>query len=194
MSRFSLDKFTKKNKPIMPSWAQSRPLMEKLYIVMMARIKEIEQLIDTSKPNELEKLSIKQRKIVSSEITDTCGVDRANLSEGRAPGCPEFIAEENRKLAKRWQNRLGSLNLGQKLTIGDMQDLVKQKDKELENLNQVKLHEYFDAAVNAEILNSQKDLANKLSELKILYRAEQEKSANLTKKNRELIRELNMPR
>jgi hypothetical protein len=190
VSRFSLDKHIKKNEPPIPSWAQSRPLMKKLYFTMVARIKEIEHFIDDSEPDLVGKLSVKQRKVVASEITDAHGVDRSNLSEGRAPGCPEFIAKENRKLAKRWQNRLGTLKLGPKLSMDDMANLVKQKDEELEELRQVNLHEYFDAAVKAEILNSQRDLANKLRELKNLYTAEQEKSSNLTKKNRELIREL----
>jgi hypothetical protein len=194
VSRFSLENFTKKDAPAIPAWAQSRKLIEKLYHSVVKRAKEIEQLIEQSEADDVEKLKIKERKIVASQIADSLSIKRSNIRPDREPKLVDFIESENRRLRQFWKNHCSKLGVGQKLTKDDLEDLVKQKEKELEEAKQKNLHDYFDRAVESEVIHSQKDLADKYHQLQIDYQLEQEKSANLTKRVHELIREFNTKR
>ena len=189
MDRFSLNNFTKKDAdaPIIPSWAQSRDQITKLYLAITKRIGEIETLIKQTEPKELEKLKIKERKVVPSQIADGLGIKRSNIREDRQPLLVKFIGDENARLVRLWTSRCDKLGVGQRLSKGDLEELVKQRDKELFAAEQKNLHEYFDRAVESEVLDSQKDLAAKYADLQIQYAQEQEKCANLELKVKQLI-------
>jgi len=195
MERFSLDNFTKKDAdaPIIPGWAQ-RPLIKDLYLAIVKRIDEIENLIEQTDPEEVEKLKIKARKVVASQIADSLKIDRSNIREDRESELVTFIKNENARLVRLWTSRCDKLGVGQRLSKGDLEELVKQRDKELKAAEQKSLHEYFDRAVESEVLNSQKDLQDKYRELQILYKQEQERCANLETKVKQLIVELNRPK
>lgn len=192
MSRFSLDKFTKKeaDAPKIPGWAQ-RPLIKDLYLAIHKRIDEIEDLIEQTDPEELEKLKIKARKVVAAQIADSLEIDRSNIRADREGDLSKFINNENARLVRLWTSRCSKLGVGQRLSKDDLEELVKQRDKELKAAEQKSLHEYFDRAVESEVLDSQKDLAAKYADLQIHYAQEQERCANLELKVKQLIVELN---
>lgn len=192
MDRFSLGNFTKKDAetPIIPGWAQ-RPLIKDLYLAIVKRIDEIENLIEQTDPEEVEKLKIKARKVVASQIADSLKIDRSNIREDRESELVTFIKKENARLVRLWTSRCSKLGVGQRLSKDDLGELVKQRDKELKEAEQNNLHGYFDRAVESEVLDSQKNLAAKYADLQIQYTQEQERCANLELKVKQLIVELN---
>lgn len=191
MERFSLDNFTSKKNSTIPSWAQSREQIQMLYLTIVKRVKEIEEIIEQSEPKVVEKLKIKERKIVPAKIADSLSIGRSNIREDREPDLVKFINQENDRLARVWKSRCSQLGVGQRLSKEELEVLVMDRDKELEVLKQKNLHEYFDLAVESEVLDSQRDLQEKYRELHVLYKQEQERSANLELKLKNIIREIN---
>lgn len=189
MRRFSLDKHIKKETIKLPSWAEGA--VRKLYIAVTERVKEIENLLNECDGDTIDKLKIKQRKIVPAQIADNLGVDRSNFREDRVGKLTEFIEKENRRLAQLWNNRRNSLGGGKKLSRDEIEELLKQKDKKIEALKQKNLHDYFDRAVESEVLHTQKDMSEKYIDIKREYQMEQNKNSELTKKIQALLREIN---
>ena len=161
MSRFSLDNHIKKDTSATPAWAQSRDQIERLYHAIVKRVEEIENLIKQSGPEVVEKLKIKERKVVASQIADSLKIKRSNIRPDREPDLVGFINNENDRLMRIWKNRCSKVGVGQRLSKDELEDENKELMKKLEAAEQKTLHGYFDRAVESEVLESQKNLQEK---------------------------------
>lgn len=193
MSRFSLDKFVKKKEAIeIPSFASVNETVKAIYLEVLKRIDELENNAKNIPAKEIKELGIKEKKIVPAQIADSLGIDRSNLRRDRNTSkLLDFIDGENRRLAALWTNKSKSDGAGKRLSKEELEKVVENQAAEIEELKQKLFHDYCDKAITQEVLHSQKALAQQLRDLKLDYKTEQERCANLELKVKELIREIN---
>lgn len=191
MKHFSLDKFLQKKEQSTPEWSQRNETIKKAYTAVIERIKEIEDSLNKLSPKELEQLKIKERQIIVKKIAESVGVSRSALRKDRAPELDDFINKENFRLVQVWKNIFDVRYSGRRSTKDELAERIKEKDHEIEALKQSNYKDYFEAAMQSEVLGSQHDLAEKILELKELRRSDQKKIAVLSQRIEGLMRELN---
>ncbi|MBJ2135554.1 hypothetical protein JEU11_03730 [Paraglaciecola chathamensis] len=194
MSKFSLDNHVEKVEKPIPIWAQSSPTTRKLYLCVVRHGEKIEELIKNTPKKEVADIPIKARKIVASAVTEEFRLDRSNISERKVPKLVEYIKTENNRLNQLWKNACVGIGSGKRPKRDELEESLASKERELKEQRQKNLHDYFNESVKSEVLNSQRDLANQLNEVRNLYKLEQEKSNNQDLTIKQLIRELNTPK
>ncbi|TMS93319.1 hypothetical protein CWB58_09845 [Pseudoalteromonas sp. S201] len=193
MSKFSLDKFIKKKEEVdIPSFARVNESITAIYLEVLKRVAELEEKVETIPATEIKKLGIKEKKIVPAQITDSLNMERSSLRRDRITSkLLDFIDSENRRIATLWTNKSKSDGAGKRLSKEEQEKVIEKQATEIRELKQKLFHDYCDKAIAQEVLHSQKALAEQLRDLKLDYKAEQERCANLEMKVKELIREIN---
>lgn len=194
MSKFSLDKFIKKPSENprfpLPEGIRVGSVYESLFNAAVERIESIERSLKSSPPEDIEKMDVKEYKIVIEHLITAIGRERGSIRMDRSGELPKFISEQNKRLERVWQSKLPK-GEGKRPTRKDLDEKVTELKNDLEKEKQKNFHEFFDRVVESKILTSHKSLSDRLIEMESLYKAEQDKNAILHQKINGLIRELN---
>ena len=189
VSRFSLEKFVKTSKvPSIPEWAKGKPLQEKLYLVTLDIIKEIEAKFVN--PRYASSLNPTQRTLVLAQIAKRLGIDRTNIRRDRMPEFIQYIEQENTRLKKNWSNISTKANQGRNLSKPELEIKKSELEASIKQIENRQLHEYFDKAVKSKILESQQELAAKYRNLENLYQDAIKLAAKRDEQVKMYVREL----
>lgn len=192
MSQFSLDNFIENEKSVkpIPDWAKKRPLIEKIYNLIQERISDIEKLIKSSTREEVDQLKVKDYKIVIRDITEQLGASSSNVRKDREPELFKYISEQNSRLERLIESKRTNISSGE-LSKEQLKIALDKLRKEHEKATQKNMHDYFQMAVEQNIIGSQKQMADELTEAKKRNAELQQKITVLEGRIKGLIRELN---
>ncbi len=191
MKTFSLDKYYKKSPTtnLIPPWASETKMTLKLYEAVLSQVKLIEKEIRDNSNNK--QLSIKKRTLVKSKIAEIAGVDKTNLRIDRQPKLLDYIDSENKRLDHLWMNSRKHAGEGKRVAKPELEKLNTELKTEIEELRQLKLHEYFDKAIESQVLKNHREITAQHAQLKSDYRTAQKTIANMREMNAQLMKELN---
>lgn len=167
MSKFDLNNF--KNKTDIdrckdlttPSWYENLTNTQKqIYQTTVKHYLKIKTSMTSAKS-----LSIKDRKIILSEIAREVNVDRSYITKRRMPEIISFVNECNDKLNRCWQGlnkKQSSKNLSKKELEREVSRLKKLLSKEKDK----NISDYINNALDNGFNKTHKSLLLELSELK----------------------------
>ena len=186
---FSLNNFKKTSSEKLPNWALKSKRSRELYETFKSLAKEIEDKIKHHP--ELQALSKSQRKITAVTIGQKLNIDPSSIRKDRYTELLEDIDNTNAKFERLYLSLLGHPTDGKQKSRSDLEEENKKLKQRLEAAQQKNLHEFFDRAIQSEVLGTKKEWANKYKELKYQYDELQVKLSNVQEQNRQLIKELN---
>lgn len=189
MSKFSLEKYKKApSKILIPAWAKSKPLQEKLYTVANEIISEIEAKFIN--PKQASALKPTQRRVVLAQIAKRLGIDRTNIRRDRMPELIKYIGQENSRLDRAWNNISTKANQGRNLSKPELEARKSDLESALRELENRQLHDYFDRAIQSKVLESQQELAAKYRNMENLYKEAIKLAAKRDEQVKTYVREL----
>lgn len=167
MSKFNLNNFKNKTDidrckdSTTPSWYENLTNTQKqIYQTTVKHYLKIKTSMTSAKS-----LSIKDRKIILSEIAREVNVDRSYITKRRMPEIISFVNECNDKLNRCWlalNNNQSSKNLTKK----DLEREVSRLKKLLSKEKDKNISDYINNALDNGFNETHKSLLFELSELK----------------------------
>lgn len=191
MSKFNLSNYKKTNiQEEYPDWVLSGPdVLKKFYDALNELKDEIVDRIE-SDPSSIK--SVRERTIVKSYVADKAGEDKTNIRKSRFPiDFFDLIKEYDDQLTNLWNEKSIGLKGGKSKTKNDYIEENKKLKDQNQKLEQENFHNYFNSALESEVLEEQRTLAEAHKKLKIDYEEAQEIIANLRIKINDLLKQLN---
>ncbi|TWX67152.1 hypothetical protein ESZ36_12605 [Colwellia demingiae] len=204
LSQFSVPDSTESGKE--PIWvADLSPKAKNLFDSLQVEFKDIKERIDRrvlelreqTPETPIEKcvkhLTITERTIVVMQLCERLNINRSNIRKDRKsiPKLLGHISNLNGKLSIYWSDVVGNITSGKRLTKPELTSLKSDLELQLQNEKNKNLVDYFEAALNSQVLDSHAALAQKHKDLKKDYDVAQTTIAQLRKANSELTLQLN---
>jgi ribosomal protein L29 len=186
MSQLSLSNYKKKVPTNLPEWVENGTKSTKLlYQAVLEEVGLLKKGIMNGKGAKK-----KERTIVLSKIAQKVKVSRSLLNKRRQPRLISFIEEENIKLNSLWVSEK-ELRSGTHLSKDELEKEVAKLRATLATLEESNYRIFLEAALEFELLTSQKELVEKCQQLEAELAVLLEKNANLRVTNTRLVEALN---
>ena len=194
MNKFNLSNYKKTgNKEEYPEWVLSgSEVLKKFYDALNELKNEIVERIE-SDPSSIK--SVRERTIVKTYVADKAGEDKTYIRRSRFPkDFFDLIEEYDEQLTNLWNVKSIGLKGGKSKTKHDYIEENEKLNDQNQKLEQENFHDYFNAAMESEVLEEQRTLAKANKQLKINYEEAQDIIANLRVKNSDLLKQINSKR
>ncbi|GEA04801.1 hypothetical protein KUL17_36980 [Alteromonas sp. KUL17] len=162
-------------------------------ITLYRAFKEIEGELEVKIQEASSELSVTQRELVRSDIASRAGVSESNFRKGRK--VPERLMEEiehaNARLRTIYNNKMLKRSSGKHKSKSELEAEIKRLSNTVKKLENEKYQEFFRQIIDSQLLENQKNLAERNEALKLRVRELESMVSNLRTKNSDLLKMIN---